>query len=100
MIFVKETRPSIVLEYPSLGALDIMKKVGQLWQRLLIKENGTKYFQDKADRDKLRYLNEQRAFYDEVEKIYNNQDGGKVERLQAQFEDKQSDIIGVKRPIS
>lgn len=28
-----------------------------------------KYFKDKADRDKVRYLNEQRAFYDEVEKI-------------------------------
>jgi hypothetical protein len=28
MIFVKETRPSIVEQYPELGALDIMKKVG------------------------------------------------------------------------
>lgn len=28
-----------------------------------------KYFKDKADRDKIRYLDEQRAFYDEVEKI-------------------------------
>jgi len=28
-----------------------------------------KYFKDKADRDKVRYLDEQRAFYDEVEKI-------------------------------
>jgi hypothetical protein len=49
MIFVKETRPSIVERYPELGALDIMKKVGELWQSLLSKENGTKYFQDKAD---------------------------------------------------
>jgi hypothetical protein len=31
MIFVKETRPSIVLKYPELGALDIMKRVGELW---------------------------------------------------------------------
>lgn len=31
MIFVKETRPSIVEKYPQLGALDIMKKVGELW---------------------------------------------------------------------
>jgi len=36
----------------------------------LIKENGTKYFQEKADTDKIRYLNEQKAFYDEVEKIH------------------------------
>ena len=28
-----------------------------------------KYFKDKADKDKVRYLNEQRAFYDEVERI-------------------------------
>ena len=28
-----------------------------------------KYFKDKADRDKIRYLDEQKAFYDEVEKI-------------------------------
>jgi hypothetical protein len=31
MIFVKETRPSIVEEHPYLGALDIMKKVGERW---------------------------------------------------------------------
>jgi len=31
MIFVKETRPSIVEQYPKLGALDIMKKVGEQW---------------------------------------------------------------------
>lgn len=32
-------------------------------------EGERKYFKDKADRDKVRYLNEQRAFYDEVERI-------------------------------
>jgi len=31
MIFVKETRPTIVERNPDLGALDIMKKVGQYW---------------------------------------------------------------------
>lgn len=30
-----------------------------------------RYFKDKADRDKIRYLDEQKAFYDEVEKIGN-----------------------------
>jgi hypothetical protein len=30
------------------------------------------YFKQKADRDKVRYLTEQRAFYDEVEKIGKN----------------------------
>jgi hypothetical protein len=75
MIFVKETRPSIVLKYPELGALDIMKRVGELWQSLLAKENGTKYFQDKADCDKMRYLKEQKEFYDEVERIYQQTEG-------------------------
>jgi hypothetical protein len=28
-----------------------------------------KYFKDKADKDKVRYLDEQREFYDEVERI-------------------------------
>ncbi len=30
------------------------------------------YFKMKADRDKVRYLDEQKAFYDEVEKIGKN----------------------------
>ena len=37
------------------------------WQELSTDER--KYFKDKADTDKLRYLNDQRDFYDEVEKI-------------------------------
>lgn len=28
-----------------------------------------RYFKNKADRDKVRYLNEQKAYYDEVEKV-------------------------------
>jgi hypothetical protein len=44
MIFVKETRPSIVEKHPDLGALDIMKKVGEMWQTLQNTEGGTKYF--------------------------------------------------------
>lgn len=44
-----------------------MQEVGKRWQALTKDEK--RYFKDKADRDKLRYLNEQRAFYDEVEKI-------------------------------
>jgi len=44
MVFVKETRPSIVEKHPDLGALDIMKKVGEMWQTLQNTEGGTKYF--------------------------------------------------------
>jgi hypothetical protein len=69
MIFVKETRPRIVDENPGLGALVVMKKVGEVWQQLLMEEKGTQYFQDKADQDKKRYLVEQREFYDEVNRI-------------------------------
>ena len=48
----------IVQQNPDLGALDIMKKVGKYWQELLLKEGGTKEFQGKADKDKLRYIKE------------------------------------------
>ena len=44
MIFVKETRPKIVEQYSELGALDIMKKVGELWQKMCKEPNGIKYF--------------------------------------------------------
>ena len=70
MIFVRETRPAIVEKHMELGALDIMKKVGELWQRLLAKPDGIKYFQVLADKDKLRYLEEQEEFYKEVDRIY------------------------------
>ena len=78
MIFVKETRPSIVIEFPHLGALDIMKRVGERWQYLQKKENGVKYFQDKADQDKMRYLKEQKEFYDEVERIHKQSENKKM----------------------
>ena len=44
-----------------------MQEVGKKWQALADDER--KYFKMKADHDKVRYLTEQRAFYDEVEKI-------------------------------
>jgi hypothetical protein len=50
-----------------MGALQIMQEVGKQWQAMTKEER--KYFKDKADKDKIRYLDEQRAFYDEVEKI-------------------------------
>lgn len=54
-------------EHPEMGALQVMQEVGKQWQALT--EEQKNYFKEKADKDKLRYLNEQRAFYDEVEKI-------------------------------
>ncbi len=47
-----------------------MQEVGKKWQALTHEER--QYFKEKADRDKVRYLTEQRAFYDEVEKIGKN----------------------------
>jgi len=67
MIFVKETRPLIVEAHLEMGALQVMQEVGKKWQALTEEER--QYFKMKADRDKVRYLHEQRAFYDEVEKI-------------------------------
>ena len=52
-----------------------MKRVGERWQSLQLQENGTKYFQDKADCDKMRYFKEQKEFYDEVERIHKHTDG-------------------------
>jgi hypothetical protein len=62
-----KTRPRIVTDHPEMGALQVMQEVGKEWQSMTGDER--KYFKDKADRDKVRYLNEQRAFYDEVERI-------------------------------
>lgn len=67
MIFVKETRPLIVEAHPEMGALQVMQEVGKKWQ--ILTEEQREYFKGKADTDKVRYLTEQRAFYDEVEKI-------------------------------
>lgn len=47
-----------------------MQEVGKKWQAL--SEDERNYFKIKADKDKVRYLDEQRAFYDEVEKIGKN----------------------------
>lgn len=44
-----------------------MQEVGKQWQALTAEQR--QYFKDKADKDKVRYLEEQKAFYDEVERI-------------------------------
>ena len=67
MIFVKETRPKIVNSNPDMGALEVMQEVGRAWQSMT--EADRKYFKDKADNDKHRYLAESRKFYDEVARI-------------------------------
>ncbi len=67
MIFVQETRPKIVSANPNMGALMVMKEVGRAWQSM--SETDRKYFKDKADNDKHRYLAESRKFYDEVSRI-------------------------------
>ena len=62
-----QTRPKIVTENPNMGALDVMKEVGKKWQGMAEEER--LYFQKKADRDKIRYVKEQTAFFGEIEKI-------------------------------
>jgi hypothetical protein len=39
-----------------MGALQVMQEVGKQWQAMTEEER--KYFKDKADKDKVRYLNE------------------------------------------
>lgn len=50
-----------------MGALQVMQEVGKQWQSM--SEVDRNYFKEKADHDKVRYLNDQRAYYDEVQKI-------------------------------
>ncbi len=52
---------------PNMGALMVMKEVGRAWQSM--SDVDRKYFKDKADNDKHRYLDESRKFYDEVSRI-------------------------------
>lgn len=52
-----------------MGALHVMKEVGYAWQSMTAADR--QYFQDKADKDKIRYLREQKQYYDEVERIGN-----------------------------
>ena len=49
------------------GALEVMQEVGRAWQS--ISDTDKKYFKEKADNDKHRYLAESRKFYDEVARI-------------------------------
>ena len=67
MIFVKETRPKIVLANLNMGALQVMQEVGRAWQSMT--DFDRIYFKGKADNDKHRYLAESRRFYDEVARI-------------------------------
>jgi hypothetical protein len=41
-----------------MGALHVMKEVGYSWQAMTAADR--QYFQDKADKDKIRYLREQK----------------------------------------
>ena len=50
-----------------------MQEVGRAWQSMT--EIDRKYFKDKADNDKHRYLAESRKFYDEVARV-GQQNGG------------------------
>ncbi|CDW77225.1 UNKNOWN [Stylonychia lemnae] len=52
---------------PEMGALQVMQEIGKQWQAMT--DDQKKYFSIKADKDKVRYLCEQKAFYDEVEKV-------------------------------
>jgi len=56
MYFVRDTRPGIKLKNPKASFADIGKELGTSWKALL-KPDRSKY-EDKAEKDKLRYVNE------------------------------------------
>lgn len=72
-----------------MGALQVMQQVGKQWQALT--DSQRNYFKDKADKDKVRYLEEQKAFYDEVERI--GQERGTVTTKEGQV------IVAATQPI-
>lgn len=67
MIFVRETRAKVCAQYPQMHALEVMKKVGKLWQEL-DREN-KKIFEDQAKVDKLRFLKEMDKFQKEMDAV-------------------------------
>mmetsp|Transcript_19871 Transcript_19871/g.19493 ORF Transcript_19871/g.19493 Transcript_19871/m.19493 type:complete len:322 (+) Transcript_19871:7-972(+) len=65
MIFVRETRAKVCEQYPEMHALEVMKKVGQLWQKL--DSINKKRFDDQAQVDKQRFLKELEFFQKELD---------------------------------
>lgn len=72
MIFVRETRPKVVKEFPKIAALDIMKEVGKKWQS--ITKNELDYFKEKSKIDMLRYKKEHTMFICEINELRKGQD--------------------------
>lgn len=57
----------IVNQNPNKKANVVMQMIGSIWQNMA--DGNRQYYQDKADTDRLRYLEEMRAYYDEVESL-------------------------------
>ncbi|TNV84007.1 hypothetical protein FGO68_gene15865 [Halteria grandinella] len=64
MLFVRDTRPKVVREFPNIPALDIMKEVGKMWQHISKEE--LDYFKEKSRRDMERYWSEHEVFINEI----------------------------------
>lgn len=52
---------------PTMGALEVMKEVGISWQSMV--NDDRQYFQDKADKDKIRYIREMNTFVKRIEEV-------------------------------
>jgi hypothetical protein len=50
-----------------MGALEVMKEVGISWQSM--SNDDRQYFQDKADKDKIRYIREMNTFVKRIEEV-------------------------------
>jgi len=60
MFFVKEHRPRLMRENPSAGFNDVMREVGVMWAKL--SEEEKEPYNERANEDKRRFLEEQEAF--------------------------------------
>lgn len=50
-----------------MGALEVMKEVGIRWQSM--DNDSRQYFQDKADKDKIRYIREMNTFVKRIDDV-------------------------------
>jgi len=64
MIFVRETRPKVIQEFPDMQVLDVMKEVGWRWKNITPIER--EYFNRKSGQDKEWYDLENKDYHSKL----------------------------------
>lgn len=67
MIFVWETRPKVIAEFPNMMVLDVMKEVGKRWKSITDSEK--EYFNSKSSMDKEWYDFENKEYHRKLEDL-------------------------------